>query len=266
MQLTKKCLMPRAKPAKQARREDVSAEMRRLTRSLSWFIRGLLLFVLLGLVYWAWTVSQNPQLFPIKNVRVQASYQHLSKAMLREKMLPFVQKSFFNLHLSDLRTSLLQNPWVSKVMIKRVWPSRVDVKITEMKPVAKWNGATLITANGTIFAPPISTQPHNLPNLWGPPDQQQVVWENFDQMAAIIQPLKLHIVSIDYSARHAWSVQLSNGIEVLLGRQDILLRLKRMALVYEKALSSRAMNIKRIDLRYTNGLAVAWRDGGGVKF
>ena len=95
--------MPRAKPAKQVRRGNITVEMQRLTRSLSWFIRGLLLFVFLGIVYWVWTVSQNPQLFPIKPVRVQASYQHLSKTLLREKILPYVQHSFFSFGLSGLR-------------------------------------------------------------------------------------------------------------------------------------------------------------------
>jgi cell division protein FtsQ len=59
--------------------------------------------------------------------------------------------------------------------------------------------------------------------------------------------------------RRAWHLLLGNGIPVDVGRGNLDARVARLSRVYPKVLAPRAVHIRRIDLRYTNGFAVAWK-------
>ena len=82
--------------------------------------------------------------------------------------------------------------------------------------------------------------------------------EFYSMAKAIIEPLGLSIRQLSMDSRRAYRLTLSNGIVVLLGRENMQDRLKRFARVYKKVLATRAQDIARVDTRYSNGLAVGW--------
>ena len=49
------------------------------------------------------------------------------------------------------------------------------------------------------------------------------------------------------------------GLQLLFGRDHLVEKVRRFAVVYEKELKEQIDKIERVDLRYANGLAVAWR-------
>ena len=49
-------------------------------------------------------------------------------------------------------------------------------------------------------------------------------------------------------------------VDILLGRDHVVEKMRRFAAIYERELKEQSANIARIDLRYANGLAVAWRE------
>ena len=46
---------------------------------------------------------------------------------------------------------------------------------------------------------------------------------------------------------------------MLLGRDNLVEKLRRFIAIHEAELKPQLANIQRVDLRYPNGLAVAWR-------
>ena len=58
---------------------------------------------------------------------------------------------------------------------------------------------------------------------------------------------------------HPGHLGRANEIEVVLGRENVLERLQRLTKIYPGALAKRSAEIKSIDLRYTNGMAVRWK-------
>ena len=48
-------------------------------------------------------------------------------------------------------------------------------------------------------------------------------------------------------------------MDILLGRDHLVDKMRRFASIHDKVLKQQIANIARIDLRYANGLAVAWR-------
>ncbi|RLA02182.1 MAG: cell division protein FtsQ/DivIB, partial [Gammaproteobacteria bacterium] len=61
--------------------------------------------------------------------------------------------------------------------------------------------------------------------------------------------------------RRAWSMTLSNGMKVLLGRVDSEQRFKRFVMVFQSGLNQFESQIAEMDMRYTNGLSVIWKQG-----
>jgi len=53
---------------------------------------------------------------------------------------------------------------------------------------------------------------------------------------------------------------LDNGIELVMGRTNNLKLLKQYSGIYNKVLSEKSGNMDSVDLRYTNGFSVHWKD------
>ena len=70
----------------------------------------------------------------------------------------------------------------------------------------------------------------------------------------------LGLESLRLEARGAWTLLLSNGIRVSLGRDRVDERFQRFMTVYESRLAPIAASINGVDARYGNGVAVRWRD------
>jgi cell division protein FtsQ len=69
------------------------------------------------------------------------------------------------------------------------------------------------------------------------------------------------IQKIRVDARRSWTIFMASGLELRLGREDEHLRLQRFVDVFGEYFQPKLEQIKYVDMRYTNGLAVAWRKG-----
>ena len=61
-------------------------------------------------------------------------------------------------------------------------------------------------------------------------------------------------------ARGSWSLVLSDGAEVIVGRSDPRPRIGRFARLLPQLLAQPRGTLRRVDLRYTNGFALQWAD------
>lgn len=226
----------------------------RLYRALQWVI---IIGVLFG-VFWGWKFLKNPAEFPIKSVKVQASYQHINPQTIQQIVLPFVNRSFFNVDINGLKQSLLQLPWVEDVKVQRVLPDTLVIKVVERQPVARFENA-LINANGQIFIPPANTFPQNLPILKGKEDKIPKLWQYYQALNPVLTPLKLAIHELEINNRQSVSLVLTNGTLVFLGNTQVLPRLHRFVKVYPQIFANPAAHADSVDLRYENGLTVKWR-------
>jgi cell division protein FtsQ len=61
--------------------------------------------------------------------------------------------------------------------------------------------------------------------------------------------------------RRAWTVLFTNEMTLLLGSAESKKRLQRFIDVYQTELADYQDRIEKVDMRYTNGLAVVWKQG-----
>jgi cell division protein FtsQ len=85
--------------------------------------------------------------------------------------------------------------------------------------------------------------------------------QHYQLLTQLLLPTGLKLIEMQRDHMGAWRVETDKGIELVLGREQIGEKIKRLALVWESGLSQQVKEIKTIDLRYPNGLAVAWKDG-----
>ena len=74
-------------------------------------------------------------------------------------------------------------------------------------------------------------------------------------------PFGLDLRQVDLDARGAWQMTLGNGIDIRLGRRDVDQREQLFLDVAANIISSREKEIEFVDMRYSNGFTIGWKNG-----
>lgn len=209
----------------------------------------------------AWLVVWllNPATLPIRSVQFEGSFRHIETSALKKTVSDEINGGFFRLDIAAIRKRLEKLPWVDRVLVRRVWPDVVQIRVTEQVPVAYWGSKAFINRRGEIFHARARRPLGKLPKFSGPEGSEAVVSQRFNEMNNFLGKIGLKVVQIDVDQRRAWRIRLDNGLRLRLGRRRVLDRLKRFIAVYPVIVARQAGVIEQVDLRYTNGLAVRWR-------
>jgi len=203
--------------------------------------------------------SKPAHYFPIKEVNIYG-VNHLNQQEVQISLFPLVKGSFFAVNVASIRNQLLQMPWVADTYVRRSWPNQIDITIVEKKAIAKWNEQNLLSSAGELFSPVAETYPNNLPQFSGPDGKHMVMLQNYDEMNRILYPLHAKISYLELTPYLTWKLKLDNGIVLRMGHKDILTRLSHFVKVYPKIVGERTTDVDYVDLRYSNGVAVRWKD------
>ncbi|SDH82451.1 cell division protein FtsQ [Pseudomonas benzenivorans] len=197
---------------------------------------------------------------PIAKISVEGDLSYISQQAVQQRIAPFVTASFFSVDLLGMRRELESMPWIASAEVRRVWPDQVLVRLEEQLPIARWGDEALLNNQGQAFAPKELAHYEQLPQLYGPTRAQQRVMQQYQVLSQMLRPLGFSITRLELRERGSWFLSTGQGIELLLGRDHLVEKMRRFIAIYDKALKEQNANIARIDLRYANGLAVAWRE------
>ncbi|HBX57483.1 cell division protein FtsQ/DivIB [Pseudomonas sp. UBA2684] len=197
---------------------------------------------------------------PIARISVEGDLSYISQQAVQQRIAPFVSASFFSVDLLGMRRELEQMPWIASAEVRRVWPDQVLVRLEEQLPIARWGDEALLNNQGQAFAPDQLVHYQHLPQLYGPKRAQQEVMQQYQVLSQMLRPMGFSVARLELRERGSWFLSTAQGIELLLGRDHLVEKMRRFTAIYGKALKEQQTNIARIDLRYANGLAVAWRE------
>jgi cell division protein FtsQ len=116
----------------------------------------------------------------------------------------------------------------------------------------------LVSQQGVIFTPSPQSIPAGLTYLQGPNGSVQQVIKHYRWLQQQLAQHKLSIARLILSDRHAWYVDLTNGLRLSLGTKDIEGRIKRFLSYLPQLPQPEAL--AQIDLRYINGFAAKWQE------
>ncbi|WP_191603130.1 cell division protein FtsQ/DivIB [Marinomonas algicola] len=222
-------------------------------RMLALFGAFLLIFIA---VFQGYIEKQN--WFEIERVIVEGDLTYTSKPELHDSYRSLIGQNLTSLSLPDVMSLAISPAWVRSASVRKVWPNAILVRVEEHAPLAIWGERQLIATGGKIISPLVVPNVP-LPRLFGPDGTQKSVLEQFELVSQVLSSTDLRPMKLALEARGAWSVTLSNGLFVRLGREDVLERLQRFIAVYKSDLSGRIDQIVGVDARYPHGVSVAWK-------
>ena len=205
----------------------------------------------------------QPHTLPFKSIQVFGDLNWIDKNKFNALILQKIDGGFFSLNISELKAALEQQPWIESVAIRRVWPDVLQITAVEQQPVAVWNSGQVINRKGELFDPLEKELPKYLVKVSGPQGAYPLLMAHYYAIEGLIQDSGLRVSSIDINERRALQVILTNGVRLLLGRvrnvEHSAEEVKRFVSAYKQMLSPRFDDVALVDLRYTNGLAVRWK-------
>ena len=223
-------------------------------------ISGGLLLVLMSLsVHMGLQWLQDPWRFPLEVVKIQGDFRYLDKARLQARVEPHLAGGFFGVDVGKVCEVIESMPWVASATVKRVWPDRLGVLVTEQVPVAHWGRDGYLNERGESFVPEPIQVAGELPALAGPDGHEVTVLEQYRAMSRALAPTGLRVASVTLDDRRAWRLLTGSGVELDLGRADTRRRLQRFVQAWPTVFVDRLDGLQRVDLRYSNGFSVRWQ-------
>lgn len=223
---------------------------------------GLSVFVLVVSLlgfggYKSYQWLQDEQRLPVQNIVLNGQIRMLDTERLERQIREQHSGSFFAIDVNEVHRLVENDPWVYSASIRKRWPSSLYVHVVEEQAVARWNDDLLLNKYGDSFDGQLDSTA--LPFLFGPGGSEKTALIGYQHMRALLRASGERIYQLVLSERFAWTLQLTNGITLNLGRQEYIKRLQRFIDVYP-LLKEEKKAINYVDLRYDTGLAVGWAD------
>ena len=230
--------------------------MSALMRIAAWTLAIGLVALPLVAVLNGWIAGDR---WPMRQLAVTGAFEQVDEAAVREAVLPHVQRGFFAVDLDDVRADVASLPWVEQVEVRKRWPDRIEVRLSEHTPVARWTDGRMLSEEGRLFAAPPGAGA-GLPLFDGPEDRAGELMSFHSLARPLFLPMGLRVEQVRLSARGSWQLVLDDGTQIEAGRGEPQARLARFARMLPQLRQDPARRVARADLRYTNGFAIVWED------
>jgi cell division protein FtsQ len=198
---------------------------------------------------------------PLTQIMIGGDFSYLQQQELMSLVNNQIDGGVLSVDLSNLSQVLDAHPWVDQVSIRRQWPSTLKVEVLEEVPIARWGKEGFLNRLGEELTIADNSKLADLPVLRAKYGTSREMMQEYQSMAELIVPTGLKLVELQRDSLGAWRVDTAVGIRLVLGRDQIAEKIRRFVLVWKSGLNQHLGSIKTIDLRYPNGLAVAWKDG-----
>jgi len=226
-------------------------------RQLNALAFAIALFALM-LLCWgatAWAVRQP--VFELRQIAIAGPLSRVKPAHLEAVVREELRGTFFTMQLAEARSSLQRVPWVRGIALRRQWPNRLEVFVTEHTPLARWNENALVNKEGEVF---VADYDSELPQFTGPEGTAGEMSARFAVFGEALERAGLTIGEMRLSARGGWELKTATvpALTIALGRSDSEERLNRFVAYYAKtvgALARAGTRVEYADLRYRNGFA-----------
>lgn len=212
----------------------------------------------------AWTAVialQRLPFYPLREVQVQGELSQVQRGQIELAARSVVQGNFFTVNIDAARNAFEKLPWVRRAEVRRQWPDRLELRIEEHVPVARWRGLDdeprLVNTHGEVFAGSIDVP---LPLFSGPEGTSAEVLARYKEFEPALAKINLHPRVVALSAREAWQIRLDNGLLLELGRDQAKLplaeRVARFTEHYPNVIKRSQVHIVAVDMRYPNGFTL----------
>ncbi|HEY6130699.1 MAG TPA: cell division protein FtsQ/DivIB, partial [Halioglobus sp.] len=155
-------------------------------------------------------------------------------------------------------------PWIYEATVRRKWPNALEIHVVEELPIARWGQDGFLNHEGEVFHSEKSGDWDSLPLLLGPEGSAQSLMGKYQRLVEMLAPLNLSVEQLAVDERGQMEAVLAGGMELKLGSENFLGRMQRFSGLFRNELVARRAEVKRVDLRYESGIAVAFSESSHV--
>lgn len=233
----------------------------KLIRTLRW---GLWSLVVLGGLVTVYLYAEEPLARalnrPIASVKVEGEFRYLEKQKAADLIGATLQEDFLGLDLQRVKAVLEEEPWIERASVQRQWPDILRVRVYEQQPIARWGETGFLNQKGVIIRVEDAHKLNALPWLDAKDEQAAEVMRQYQDIAPLLRARGLALKSLKCDRRKSWKMQLQDDIEVNIGRDLVMDKMRRFISIYDRQLKQSWSEVASVDLRYDSGIAVAWLD------
>ena len=207
--------------------------------------------------------------FAIRGITVSGDVTHNNTLTLRANVAPHLLGTLFTLDLARARAVFEAVPWVRQAVVRREFPNRLRVQLQEHRAVAYWGPegeSRLVNSFGEVFEANVGeVEQDGLPRLQGPDGQSAQIWEAFQGLRPLFEPMDLALEQLELSGRGSWRARLDSGAVIELGAgslpevqartQAFLKTLTQVSARYGRKPEA----LETADLRHQDGYALRMR-------
>ena len=224
-----------------------------LTRILTPLVAG-------GIIVLSYQLSATLLDRPIRSITIEGPFQRVSALQIEEAISGALSDGFLSANLSEIQQQIVALPWIDKANVVRRWPSQLDISVTEQVPAACWGERGLLNIRGELFVSDARHVPAELPRLSGPSNRSDEIAKRYLVVREQLIPFGLDLRRVHMDARGAWEMTLQNGVDIRLGRRDVEQRTELFIDVVAEIITNRAVDIDYVDMRYSNGFTIGWKN------
>ncbi|CAG7599340.1 cell division protein FtsQ/DivIB [Candidatus Vallotia tarda] len=196
--------------------------------------------------------------FALRALLISGDINHINQTIVRESVLGNLRGNFITLDLDQVRIAFEQIPWIHHVSVRRVWPNKLRVTLKEYKPLGVWNKNQLVSVNGEVFN--ANQAGSELPVFTGPLESVHTIVTRYYDFRKWFYPLGAKLKEVTLSPCYAWTIKLTNGMQIELGQEHtkdtLASRAQRFVVAWPIVTQRWGSDIQYVDLRYPNGFAI----------
>lgn len=192
-------------------------------------------------------------------VRVTGELTAAERDRAVELVSAYLPAGILDFDAAGLARRLETESWVDATSVRRRWPDTLEVRVVPEVAVARWQDDALLSSRGRVIEPLELVGVDALPRLHGPDGSAGTIMERFIQASGMLRPLGMAVTELRADAAGNIRIGTDEDIRIVLGSDALAARMRRVARVLEQELHGRLADVERIDARYDNGIAVAWR-------
>lgn len=240
------------------RQRRVTAQRNRARQFLRFILTGVAAGTVLAISLMTYQWFDRTSVRPVDAVSLSGSFSQLSREQIAQIIAPLLDNGELKVSLSELKGALEGNAWVDRASVNWRWPGRLNVSVIEQIPIARWGDTGFLNSRGEVVMLEDQSAIGALPLLSGLQGKEKLVMHNYQQLSQLFRSSELHIASLTSDDLMNLKIVLNSGAEIIVGRDQVMEKVQRFIVVYEQGLNQRFNEVATVDLRYGNGIAVAW--------
>ena len=261
MAINKRKRLRGATPIKPAR-PWLKPTLNRIQQLWRWYYLSLPLVVAIAISAVQYLPTYLNQ-WPIKQIEINGDLNYWDGEQLKQQVAWLATESFFSVELEKVQRELLALPLIEKVSLRKSWPTKISIFVSEAVPVAIWNKSNILTAEGAVMAMPTDYKySDGLALISGPNELVATATRLFRSSQLNLQPNNVELKALKMTEVGSVELQLTNQWTVKLGQHEFQQRMVRLGHLLT-AFNEQPIN--KIDLRYGKGAAIQWLTNEGVQ-